>query len=115
MTPNPLDRHAATETMALWLQKRRPPPAIRDELDIGWRLEAQSVTLFETRPDWQNPLDKYERPIAKTTFNQRTGLWKIFWQRRDMKWHGYTPILHVPSLAAFLAVVDEDAMGCFWG
>ena len=115
MAPTPLDRHATTETMALWLQKHRPQPAIRDELDIGWRLEAQSLVLFETRADWQNPLEKHERPFAKATFNQRTGLWKIFWHRQDLKWHGYTPHLHAASTEAFLAVVDEDAMGCFWG
>ena len=115
MALNPLDRHATTETLALWLQKRRPPPAIRDELDIGWRCERQSVTLFEIRPDWKNPREKHERPFAKTTYNQRTGLWKIFWRRQDLKWHGYTPQLHVPSVATFLQVVDQDAMGCFWG
>ena len=115
MALTPFDQHATTETMAIWLRKRRPPLAIRDGLDIGWRLKAQSLVIFEIRPDWQNQLEKYERPIAKTTFNQRSGLWKIFWQRRDSKWHGYPPHLHVPSVKAFLQVVDADAMGCFWG
>ena len=55
MAPTPLDRHTTTETMALWLQKRFPPPAIRNKLDIGWRLEAQSLLLFETRQSHPRP------------------------------------------------------------
>ncbi|WP_442399063.1 DUF3024 domain-containing protein [Marinomonas spartinae] len=28
---------------------------IRNQLDLGWRLENQSVYIYETRPVWNNP------------------------------------------------------------
>ena len=35
---------------ASFLATRRPPPEIRSKLDIGWRLEDQSLYMFEVRP-----------------------------------------------------------------
>ena len=94
---------------------RRPRPEIRDQVDLGWRTDGYSVLLFEARALFDEPTRKVECPIAKTTYNRRQNLWKIFWQRQDLKWHGYTPHLHVQSVEAFLKVVEEDAYGCFWG
>lgn len=42
-------------------------------------------------------------------------VWKIFWQRRDLKWHGYDPVPTVGSVDKFLEVVDRDQYCCFWG
>ena len=98
-----------------FLALRRPRPEIRDQVDLGWQTDAQSVVLFETRAVFDNPSRKIEHLIAKTTYNRRQNLWKIFWLRQDMKWHGYTPHLHVKSIDVFLKVVDEDTYSCFWG
>lgn len=42
-----LDRKRIEKAMAEFLSRRRPPPYIRPELDIGYRLIDQSVELFE--------------------------------------------------------------------
>jgi hypothetical protein len=44
-----------------------------------------------------------------------SGRWKVFWKRADLKWHGYEPTAAVPSIEQFLAVVDADPYGCFFG
>jgi hypothetical protein len=41
--------------------------------------------------------------------------WKIYWQRADMKWHAYPPHPEAVLFDEFLAIVDEDEHGCFWG
>jgi hypothetical protein len=56
-----------------------------------------------------------EHPFAKATYVKTTGTWKVFWQRADLRWHGYEPVPHVGSVEKFLAVVDEDKYGCFFG
>lgn len=98
-----------------FMKKKRPPAHIRNELDLGYNLSGQSVEIFEIRPQWGNPSQKMENPVAKATFVKTQGCWKIFWQRADLKWHGYEPAPKVKSFADFLDIVAEDKHGCFFG
>ena len=98
-----------------FIQKRRPPPHIRNELDLGFRIKGQSVEIFEIRPLWQNPKEKMEEPVAKATYVKTQRVWKVYWQRADLKWHRYDPDPEVQTLDEFLAVVDRDEYACFFG
>ena len=98
-----------------FVEKRRPPPHIRQQLDIGYRVKDQSVEIFEVRPRWDNPREKMEHAVAKATFVRTRGVWRIFWQRRDLKWHRYDPDPEVELLEDFLAIVNTDKYGCFFG
>ena len=40
---------------------------------------------------------------------------RSFWQRADLKWHGYEPRPEVARLEQFLALVEEDEYACFFG
>ncbi len=51
-----------------FLSEKRPPAHIRNQLDFGYRIENQSVVLFEIRPEWRNPEQMIEIPFAKATF-----------------------------------------------
>ena len=99
-----------------YVDGRRPPPHIRPELDLGCRVTGQSVELFEIRPVWKGkPGEKMERPFAKATYVKSKAVWKIYWQRADLKWHRYEPNSEVKNLEGFLAVVEKDEYGCFYG
>jgi len=98
-----------------YLERTRPPAHIRNELDIAYRIENQSVELFEIRPAFQIPNKKIEHAIAKATYVKRAKAWRLYWMRADLKWHRYEPIAQVDSLEEFLAVIEEDAYGCFYG
>ena len=41
--------------------------------------------------------------------------WKLYWQRADLKWHGYKPKTEVNSVEEFLEIVEADEYGCFYG
>jgi len=99
----------------VFMAKRRPPENIRNQLDLGYRIENQSVELFEIRPHWQNPNEILETEIAKATFVKTKKIWKIYWMRQDLKWHGYEPCPEVKRFEDFLTVVAEDAFACFFG
>ena len=71
-----LKRHE--KTINIFLEKKRPPVHIRDKLDIGCRIEGQSVEVLEIRPDWQDETKKMERPVAKATFAKNSHEWKIY-------------------------------------
>jgi hypothetical protein len=103
------------KALAAFMQRRRPPPEIRCKLDLAYRISGQSIELFEIRPDWQDKTKTMEAPVAKATFIRTQNHWKVFWMRRDLKWHGYEPNQEVKTLEAFLNVVDRDEYCCFFG
>jgi hypothetical protein len=41
--------------------------------------------------------------------------WKVYWQRADLKWHGYQPVPAVRTIEEFLRLVDEDPYATFFG
>lgn len=98
-----------------FIKKNRPPPHIRSELDISYRLVGQSVEIFAIRPCWDNPQEKMENSIAKATYVKTQGVWKIYWQRADLRWHSYEPNPKVKSLEEFFTVVESDEHACFFG
>jgi hypothetical protein len=115
MALNDLEKKRWERDIEKFLALRRPPPHIRPELDIGYRIANQSVEIFEIRPHWQDRSTKLEHPVAKPTYVRSKGYWRVFWMRADLKWHGYEPNAEVRSLEDFLAVVDKDEYCCFFG
>ena len=98
-----------------YIQRRRPAAHIRPQLDFGFRITGQSVEIFEIRPRWDKPDEKLEHAVAKATFVKTEAAWRVYWQRRDLKWHSYEPAPVVESLEAFVKLVEEDEHACFWG
>ena len=103
------------KALAQFLERRRPPVHIRDQLDISYRINGQSVEIIEVRADWRDRTKRMESPVAKSTYVRTQNIWKVFWMRRDLKWHCYEPNPEVKSLEAFLNVVDRDEYCCFFG
>ncbi len=101
--------------MENFIGKIRPEEEIRDQVDISYRIDDQSIYIYEIRPDWMDPKKKTESPIAKTTYIKSKNHWKIFWMRADLKWHSYGPFPVVKTLKEFIQIVEDDNHGCFWG
>ena len=72
------------EAMENFIARKRPPEHIRPKLDIGYKIEDQSIIVFEIRPKFEKPEEKRETPMAKTTFVKTKNHWKIFWMRADL-------------------------------
>jgi hypothetical protein len=99
-----------------FLARRRPPPHIRHELDLAYRIVGQSVEICEIRPRWRGqPGEKTEQFVAKATFVRSTSLWRIFWHRAHLKWSSYQPKALVGNIDIFLQAVEEDKHACFFG
>ena len=98
------------------MKQRRPPPEVRQKLDLGLRVTGQSVEIFEARPAWRGPVgETREAAVAKATYVRTRGVWRVFWQRSDLKWHSYEPKPEVNSIDEFTSLVAEDSHGCFFG
>ena len=92
--------------VAAFIEGRRPAVYIRQQLDLGFRVADQSVEIFEVRPQWNQPEVRREHPVAKATYVKTDSVWRVFWQRRDLKWHRYDPAPEVDSLEAFLQLAS---------
>ena len=56
--------------VAQFIERRRPPAHIRTEVDLAFRIDAQSVEIFELRRHWRDENRKLEHPIAKATYSK---------------------------------------------
>lgn len=107
--------HRIEKVVGTFVENRRPPPHIRKELDLAFRIKNQSVEIFELRPRWKHPEEIMECPIAKATYVKTQDLWKIYWMRQDLKWHSYPLLPQVEFIEEFLEEVALDPSACFWG
>lgn len=99
-----------------FVDKRRPPAHIRPQLDLAYRLKGQSIEIFEVRPRWRGaPGETMEHAVAKATYMKTRAVWRVYWQRADLKWHSYEPTPQVGTVEKFLALVDKDEYACFFG
>jgi hypothetical protein len=98
-----------------YVQSRRPPAQIRNELDIHFRVTGQSIEIFEVRPVWQSPEETFENPIIKATYVKRHDVWRIYWQRADLRWHRYDPEPEAHCIEDVLDIAERDQYGCFYG
>ncbi|MBC8316937.1 MAG: DUF3024 domain-containing protein [Desulfobulbaceae bacterium] len=98
-----------------FIENKRPPVHIRNQLDLGYSITGQSVEIFEIRPVWNNPEKRITLPVAKATYVKKSNIWKVYWQKADLKWNGYEPNPQAKTIEQFVAIVEEDAYACFWG
>ena len=98
-----------------YMNHNRPPLEIRDKLDIAYRIDGQSVVVFEVRPQWDKPEEKMEMDLAKTTFVKTKKLWKIYWMRGNLKWDHYKPVPFVKNISDFFDLIAKDELNCFFG
>jgi hypothetical protein len=56
-----------------------------------------------------------EHPFVKARWVGTRNVWRLYWMRRDLKWHSYSPLPESPSIGTLLAEVDRDSHGCFFG
>ena len=103
------------EMMENYIERIRPPQHIREELDIGYKIENQSIILFEIRPSFFKREVIIESPYAKATYVKSKAKWKVYWMRGNLKWTLYDVKKEVNSLVKFLDLVDEDKYHCFKG
>jgi len=98
-----------------FVESLRPEESIRPELDIGYRITGQSFEIFEIRPRWKQPNITQEISVAKATYVKSKNIWKLYWKRADLKWHGYDFLANTNSLQDVLKEIGKDPFCCFWG
>jgi len=113
MAFNDIESQLIKRDLVAFMAKRRPPAPIRHELDLGYRIEGQSIVIFEVRPVWQGkPGEAMEHAVAKITYIRTKKIWMVYWMRANLQWYQYESAM---TFADALAIVAIDESGCFFG
>ena len=97
------------------LCRRRSPVEHSDELEFVVEIYGHSVTVYEVRPRWDAPEEKTKLGVARFRYTRTRDEWRLYWMRRDMKWHAYDPVGPTTRIEDLVAAVDSDQYGCFFG
>ncbi len=90
-------------------------PGLEDKLCHAFRIEGQSIIVFDIRPHFEDHSKTTEADIAKLRFFRSRSEWRLYWMRADLKWHLYEPFPTDIGYMPLLKVVEEDAYHCFFG
>lgn len=114
MALSEIQRARVTKRLAAFCDAR-VPVAVRNKLRLGFRLKGNEVVLFEERPDFQLPNEWREMVVAKFKYVSTQGLWRLYCQHRDLRWHSYEALPAARSFDRLLDGLATDATGIFWG
>lgn len=111
MAFNDLEFHTVNKEVKQFVDSIRPPIHIRNEVDIVYTIIDQTIDIGEKRHLWNGKSGEvYISPSARIKYVRSTNLWKLYWMRRDLKWHLY---FTGGTLTELLEVVRNDAH-CFF-
>ena len=63
-----IERKRHERELDKFVQRVRPTPDIRAQLDITYKIEGQSAEIFEVRPHWRDPSKSIHTGCAKATY-----------------------------------------------
>ncbi|MGY0034748.1 DUF3024 domain-containing protein [Pedobacter sp. NJ-S-72] len=86
---------------------------LRLMLDFGYTWDGQSATLYEIRPQWNNPTKILHLEFAKLRFIKTTKIWRLYWKRGSGKWEAYGPHPKNSNLQELLIAIKKDSH-CFF-
>src|SRR5438132_8927776 len=89
----------------------RVPVRVRDKVRLSFSIEHNEVILFEVRPAFLPPHEWRELPIAKFRYVGTQKVWRLYCQRRDLRWHEYDDLPEASDFADLLDEVDADPTG----
>ncbi|ERM81335.1 hypothetical protein P872_10655 [Rhodonellum psychrophilum GCM71 = DSM 17998] len=112
---NPFHLREIQSILNPWLEEKRPPVELREEMDLQCTIKDQNIVLEEISPSFRSPTIKLTIPLAKITFVNAKNEWKIYWMRASGKWELYKPDKKISTLEEILKEISDDPYGCFFG
>lgn len=113
MAFNDIEFNAIKKEVKQFVESIRPPVHIRSKLDIVYSISDQTVEIGQLRPVWRGePGETHILPNVRIRYVRSQERWKLYWMRKDLKWHLYSTEL---SLTDALELVRADPDYCFFG
>jgi len=93
----------------------RVSPEVRDKVRVCFRIEEDSVTLYEERPALMKPGTLVESNVSKFEYDAKTTMWTLYCRDQYSHWHKYDVFEPSLDFDDLLQEVEEDPTGIFWG
>lgn len=110
----PLTRQAIDARLNRYCEERIPEH-VRDQIRLLFKVRGLSVTLYESRPLWNDPSQWADQKIAQFRYDLETGAWTLYCADRNGRWHRYTQQAPSKELDDLLQEIERDSTGIFWG
>ena len=110
----PLTKQAIDARLNRYCEER-VPEHVRDQIRLLFKVRGLSVTLFESRPLWNDPTQWVDGKIAQFRYDLETGTWTLYCADRNGRWHRYDPQVPSKDFDDLLQEVERDPTGIFWG
>lgn len=94
---------------------KRAPVHVFDRFKVGFRFRGNNVTLFESRPYFDDPNQWTENVVAQFRFDPGTAFWTLYYPDRNSRWLCYNDFAPSRKIEKLLQEVDNDPTGIFWG
>ncbi len=107
-----IERHKAEKVLAAYCTERTDP-AVRDQVEIVFRLEGNYAYVSERRPHWRDSSIVRDHDIAKFRFVVNQRAWTLYWRDSNLRWHVFPECAPSRDIAALLPVVDSEPI--FYG
>lgn len=108
-----LEHARLRKTLTAWAEE--VPVHARDQIRHGFRIGANDVVIFETRPHFQPPHEWVELEVAKFRYVRAAKEWRLYCRFRDLRWCAYEPFPSARSFEELFAEVRRDPTNIFWG
>lgn len=90
------------------------PPCFRNEVRVSFRIDGDSVTLFEERITLSNPSGWSGRRIAQFRYQPDLNQWSLHYPVARDAWRLYLNAGPTLNLQLLLQAVDDDPFHSFW-
>jgi hypothetical protein len=89
--------------------------APKARIDYEAASEGNRITLYETRPVYNDPAETTRLEICQIRYTDYDNRWHLYWMRKFRRWWPYVPKQPVCTIEDCLREIEDDAWGCFWG
>lgn len=93
----------------------RVPDHLHDQVRVEVDIAARHLTIMECRPAWNANGEWTRLPVARLRFTRATGLWSLYWQDRNERFHLYDRVGASERLSVLLEEIERDPAAIFWG
>jgi len=88
---------------------------LHDKLQVLHRVRGNSVTIYESRPMFNDQSRKVDTVVAQFRYDPKDSTWALYYADRNSKWHLYVDADPSSNLDDLLAEVEEDPTYILWG
>ncbi len=102
------------QTKLSWFCREKVPLHYRSRIRLGYRIEGDTVTIFEQRATFSDPDRWVDLDVAQFRWDDRRKTWSLFYRDREAAWRHYY-LEPRSDFEALLREVDDDPVEVFWG